>query len=614
MRLGRALLAAALPIALATAAPAGAATLDFQPCADPPGPSVQCAQIQVPIDRTGNVPGTLTLLVHRIPAPHPAGRPPLVFLAGGPGQTNTDLTPVAVERFGGALDDRDLIVFAQRGTGPSAIHCAELESGAAPSTAMPACAQQLGPARNFYTSRDAADDLDDIRQALGVDKIALVAASYGTWVEQGYAIRHPQHVELMVLDSTYGPDQNADPFGVEQFAQAPALARALCHGNGCSGITTDPYGDLVNLFAQLTAKPLTARVVAPNGHRRKVTIGPLALASLLPGLDVDPNLRAELPRAVVGALKGRPGPLARLVAGGPTGPPADPRGAGNQTLFDVTHCEEDVHPFDRTAKPVERLAQARDQLASIPATSFDPFGPQIAFLTSNVPTCAFWPMRAQQPSFGSGPPANVPVLLIHGQFDLRSTLSSTETVAKQFRLGKILIVPNEGHSPTRTPTGGCARAEAVAYIRDGTPPEPCPLTADPFAPRALVPRSAHAAGGPVVAAGLTVQDAFDQLDAGSLLRTAAEPQVKGGGLQGGRFNGSKRGLGLHGYTFVPGFPVTGFVRPSGRVVLKVPGGRLRFEVDGTVTGRVRGKKVSGQATLQQQSLAAQLAEQAASSP
>jgi pimeloyl-ACP methyl ester carboxylesterase len=224
----RLVLAIGLFICGAAPATAGAA-LDFKPCAQPPG--VQCAQIQVPIDRSGHVGGTFTLLVHRIPAPHPAGRPPLVFFSGGPGQTNTDLTTAAVERYGPALDDRDLIVFAQRGTGPTAIHCDALESGVDPASSVPACAAQLGAGRNFYTSREAADDLETIRQQLGVDKLALVGGSYGTWVEQGYAIRHPQHVERLVLDSTFGPNQNADPFSAEQFAQAPAHARCV-HAGG----------------------------------------------------------------------------------------------------------------------------------------------------------------------------------------------------------------------------------------------------------------------------------------------------------------------------------------------------------------------------------------------
>src|SRR3954447_18797272 len=114
----RALLGVALYLLL-SATPADAA-LDFQPCAEPAG--VQCATIDVPVDRAGRVPGTFTLLVHRVPAAHPANRPPLVFLAGGPGQTNTDLTTAAVERFGGGLGDPHPIVFPQRRTGPTPRH------------------------------------------------------------------------------------------------------------------------------------------------------------------------------------------------------------------------------------------------------------------------------------------------------------------------------------------------------------------------------------------------------------------------------------------------------------------------------------------------------------
>ncbi|MEA2440939.1 MAG: hypothetical protein QOH76_2363 [Thermoleophilaceae bacterium] len=609
-------IALAIALSICCGAPATAsAALNFQPCVDPPG--VECAQVQVPIDRTGAVGGTFTLLVHRIPAPHPAGRPPLVFFSGGPGQTNTDLTAAAVERYGPALDDRDLIVFAQRGTGPTAIHCDALERGEAPASSVPACAAQLGAARNFYTSRDAADDLETIRHQLGAEKLALVGGSYGTWVSQGYAIRHPQHVERIVLDSTFGPNQNADPFGVEQFAQAPLLARALCARARCKGITSHFYADTLKLFARLAKKPVTARVVGPTGVRQPVSIGFLSVAALIPDLDVDPNLRAELPRAVAGALKGDPGPLARLVAGGPTGPPPDPRGAGNDTLFFATRCEEDVQPFDRAVAPADRLAQARSRLASISPSAFVPYSPDLAFLLSNVPVCAYWPMLAGQPSFGTGPPADVPVLLLHGEFDLRSTLSSTTTVAKEFPQAKVLTIPNEGHTPTRTPTGGCARRAAVAFLTKGKI-TPCKRRSDPFGPRALVPRSLGKVklprglglrgrpGRAVSAAQLTVADAFGQLDAGSLVRVAAEPKVKGGGLRGGKFRGSKKGLVLVRYEFVKGFPVTGTVRQRGDVVLKIPGGRLRFTAGGTVIGRLPGTKFAASAKLQRRSVAERL--------
>jgi hypothetical protein len=164
------------------------------------------------------------------------------------------------------------------------------------------------------------------------------------------------------------------------------------------------------------------------------------------------------------------------------------------------------------------------------------------------------------------------------------------------------VIPNEGHTPTRTVTGTCARAVAAAFIAQGTAPQPCKVTADPFAPRGLVPGKAAA----LTAARLTVADAFDQLDAGSRLRTAAEPDVHGGGLRGGTFRGSKPGLVLNRYVFVKGFPVSGTVRRSGTVVLKVPGGVLRFAASGKVTGRLHGKKVKGRAALQRRSLAAKL--------
>jgi hypothetical protein len=103
-----------------------------------------------------------------------------------------------------------------------------------------------------------------------------------------------------------------------------------------------------------------------------------------------------------------------------------------------------------------------------------------------------------------------------------------------------------------------------------------------------------------------VADAFDELDAGSSLRVAEEPKVKGGGLRFGRFHGSKKGLFLLGYTFIRGFHVTGLVKPSGAVFLKIPRGKLRFE-DGVVTGRVRNKILMELGTIQQQSFAAKLA-------
>jgi hypothetical protein len=422
----------------------------------------------------------------------------------------------------------------------------------------------------------------------------------------------------MVLDSTVGPNQRSDPFMVEQFKAAPAVARALCHRNACRGLTKDLWADFLKLFAKLQKKPLAGKVVDTTGKVRKVAIAGLQVASLFPDLDINDHLRAEVPRAVAGALKGDSGPLARLVAGGPSGPPPDPLQAVNQTLLHVTRCEEDVQPFDRTASPAHRLTQARQQLASIPPSAFDPFGPDIAFLVSLVPTCAYWPMLPDQPSFGSGAPPDVPVLLLHGEFDLRSTLSSTQTVANEFPQATVLTIPNAGHSATRRAAPNCARTAVISYL-NGVAPGQCKPGVDPFAARALVPKSLNAvkpvgiglqgrSGRAVYAAQITVSDAFDQLDVGSGGRPSLESKVRGGGLRGGTFRGTKKGLVLKGYELVKGFPVSGLVTPHGAVVLKVPHGNLRF-TGGEVIGTLPGTKFGATAKLQRRSIGALIGNQ-----
>ena len=70
-------------------------------------------------------------------------------------------------------------------------------------------------------------DIEAIRAELGAERIALFGTSYGTKVALGYALRHPSHVERLVLDSVVeasGPD----PFYLDTIEAVPRALRALC--------------------------------------------------------------------------------------------------------------------------------------------------------------------------------------------------------------------------------------------------------------------------------------------------------------------------------------------------------------------------------------------------
>ncbi len=51
----------------------------------------------------------------------------------------------------------------------------------------------------FYTTSVAMDDLDEVREALGYDKINLVGYSYGATAAQYYLRQHEAHVRTMAL-------------------------------------------------------------------------------------------------------------------------------------------------------------------------------------------------------------------------------------------------------------------------------------------------------------------------------------------------------------------------------------------------------------------------------
>ena len=177
----------------------------FVPCGQN---GVQCATVNVPLDRSGATPGTIGLHVEELPAPG-APRGVLFLVAGGPGQGSAGTFALGAN----ALDFRSefpgytLVAFDNRGTGSSGVlRCPELQANpfAAPATAqklVAKCANEIGPSRAFYSTRDHVDDIDAVRQALGVDKIALWGTSYGTQLSVAYALTYPNHVQRLLLDS-----------------------------------------------------------------------------------------------------------------------------------------------------------------------------------------------------------------------------------------------------------------------------------------------------------------------------------------------------------------------------------------------------------------------------
>ena len=306
-------LLAGLVAAIAVAGPAPAqAALRFERCS---GYGYACARMGVPLDRTGVVPGRLTLRIQRLRSRIRPARGVVFVLAGGPGQSAT----AAFAGDGAGLlypvsRSRDVIVFDQRGTGRSgALRCRALEDANLLDATVAAsrCAAELGPRRALYTTADTVEDMEAIRRALGVERIGIYGTSYGTKVALAYALRYPSQVERLALDSVVEAN-GPDPLYRDTFAATPRALRALC-GTACRSFTRDPVADLERLVARLRRGPQRGRLVDEHGRSRTSSFNRADLFSVLVAGDLDPALRAAFPGAVRSALSDDAAAMLRLL-------------------------------------------------------------------------------------------------------------------------------------------------------------------------------------------------------------------------------------------------------------------------------------------------------------
>ena len=264
--------------------------------------------------------GTVSLHVEELPAPG-VPRGVLFLIAGGPGQASAGAFTLGAN----ALDLRSeypgytLIAFDPRGTGRSGLlRCPELQADPfAALTRVQAlvakCGTEIGPSRDFYSTRDHADDIDAVRRALGVDKIALEGTSYGTQLSVAYALTYPSHVERLILDSVADP-AGRDPFALDDLQQMPKGLASLCSGGLCRAATPNFVGELVKLANRMAAHPVTGKVAKPSGGTRTVRASGFDfLGGAVLDSDLNAGLAAELPAAVHAALRGQTRPLLRLV-------------------------------------------------------------------------------------------------------------------------------------------------------------------------------------------------------------------------------------------------------------------------------------------------------------
>jgi pimeloyl-ACP methyl ester carboxylesterase len=307
-----------------------------------------------------------------------------------------------------------------------------------PAAAVQACAQAIGPIRQYFSTANTVADLDALRQALGVEKLSFDGVSYGTFVAERYAIIHPDRVSRLVLDSVL-PHDNLDPLELAGISRTAEVLRMVCRETACP---TDPVQDLSQVVA--------ARHNGPQ------------LFDTLTGLTIGIPRLTGVPTALHDAVEGDYTKLDAIIAD-----VHHDQAATAEQLSQGLHASAlcaDLHgPWGDAATPVPgRAAAAQKAVAALPDSAVFPYDRATAAANGIAVTCEEWPSTPVVPfSVGRDLPA-VPVLLLAGDHDLCTPLSWAQQEAARAPQGRLVVIPGSGHS---TQSGNpMSRARVTAFL------------------------------------------------------------------------------------------------------------------------------------------------------
>lgn len=435
----------------------------------------QCATLTVPVDYDHPGQGTIGLAMVRLPARLPASRiGSLLTDPGGPGGSGVDFVRGAADSILAPYHDRfDIVGFDPRGAGKSQpVHCVDaattdryLQTDPVIDDAVErqalidvnkqyaaACAANSRALLAHLASEVVARDMEEMRMALGDQKLTYMGLSYGTLLGAAYAELFPTRVRALDLDGVVDPNQAVEGLIRGQaVGYDDALTRffAACTTTACT-FNADHRGreKLNTLTASIDRAPMKvgSRSIGPGGLAYAVAEG-------LTSPERWDSLSQALNLAVSGDGRGILFFYDAYTERSPDGT------FGN--LLDIYNA---VTCVDRPSPP--SLADF-DRIAADLKASAPYFG---ASTTYESVTCLYWPVpptgRAHSVRAAGAPP----ILVVGGTHDPATPYSWARNLAGELQSGVLLTREGDGH--TSIGKSRCIDDAVATYLIDLKLPSP----------------------------------------------------------------------------------------------------------------------------------------------
>ncbi len=330
-------------------------------------------------------------------------------------------------------DRRDLVLVDQRGTGRSApLECPRPaildESPTQMAARMRACLAELETRADLrqYGTAVAMLDLEDVRAALGYERINLYGGSYGSRAALTYLRQHPDRVRAVVLDGVAPPPWLIGPDVAPDAQRALDLHFARCAREpACAAAFPGLPEAFRALLARLEREPATVTVPHPvTAEATTVTLTRSLLASIVRVLSYSSETASLLPLLLHSAH--RTGDL-------------KPLAAQALQLEDLLSLAEGMHMSVLCAEdlPFVDLAAARQRAAGTYVGD--------AFITAYDEVCRFWPRAALPPGDREPVTSAAPVLVLSGEVDPVTPPRNGAAAMQTLRNAAHVVLPGEAH-------------------------------------------------------------------------------------------------------------------------------------------------------------------------
>lgn len=440
--------------------------------------SMECAEIEVPLDYDEPTGKRIELALLRVPAG--AGDDKvgsLLVNPGGPGGSGIEYAARAEIFFGGPVRKAfDIVGFDPRGVGTSTpVDCLSDEqldgyvaSDPDPETLPEArrvdelltvfgegCLERSGDLAGHVSTVEAAKDMDIIRGVLDQQRMAYFGASYGTLLGGTYADLFPERVGRMVLDGAIDPSVSNVESSLVQARGFETALRAYVENcvddGGCFlGDSVDEgVGTIQDLLESLDEEPI------PGDQTRALTQGLGVLGVWAPLYDEQswPALDVGLKQAIDGNGATLLSFADQYVGRGPEGYVDN----SVEALYAVNCLDSNE------SVPVDDYADYEDEFLEASPT----FGRVFAF---GLTSCGSWPVEGEKAPEALTAAGADPILVIGTTRDPATPLEWAEGLAAMFESGVLISRDGDGH--TGYGAGNDCVDEAVeSYLVSGKVPE-----------------------------------------------------------------------------------------------------------------------------------------------